>query len=203
MIKKMLNIIKPNPKSPVDKDKIQQMVSTLYKENEYLEAYSKHTDYRVELNPQEAVGGQWEIIGQLQFEFLVKRGLSPNHTMLDIGCGTLRGGRHFIKYLNISNYYGMDISPKAIEYAKQLVINEELSEKKPRIILNKGKNLLFREFTNNKFDYLLAQSVFTHLKPEHIKECFGNIGSVMHNESIFYFTYNMGNNYLQISEENY
>jgi hypothetical protein len=36
MIKKMLNIIKPNPKSPVDKDKIQQMVSTLYKENEYL-----------------------------------------------------------------------------------------------------------------------------------------------------------------------
>lgn len=67
-------------------------IRKLYKDHGYLEAYSKHTDLRVASNPHEAVGGDWEKIGKLQFEFLVSRGLRPHHRMLDIGCGTLRGG---------------------------------------------------------------------------------------------------------------
>ncbi len=38
------------------------------------------------------VGGMWEEIGRLQFEFLRARGLKPSHRLLDIGCGSLRGG---------------------------------------------------------------------------------------------------------------
>lgn len=39
-----------------------------------------------------AVGGMWDQIGKLQFEFMVKHGLKPEHKFLDIGCGSLRGG---------------------------------------------------------------------------------------------------------------
>lgn len=39
-----------------------------------------------------AVGGMWDEIGKLQFEFMVKQGLKPHHKFLDIGCGSLRGG---------------------------------------------------------------------------------------------------------------
>lgn len=174
-----------------------ERVKTLYEEKEYLEAYSQHTDLRVEADPESAVGGMWEEIGRLQLEFLINKGLQSHQKMLDIGCGTLRGGRHFIKYLNIGNYSGMDISPKAIAYATQLVQQEGLSEKNPHILVSEKKNLKFREFSGETFDYILAQSVFTHLKPEHIKECFENIGHIMHGNSVFYFTYNKGEEYRQ------
>ncbi len=162
----------------------------LYETKSYLDAYSEHTDLRVERDPQAAVGGMWEEIGILQFDFLVDSGLQPHHRLLDIGCGTLRGGRHFIKYLDAGNYTGTDISPKAIEYAKQLVESEDLSDKQPRLLLNRNKDLRFEEFDEEAFDYLLAQSVFTHLKPEHIEECFQHLGRIMHQASIFFFTFN-------------
>ncbi|HEY7982454.1 MAG TPA: hypothetical protein VID19_13355, partial [Candidatus Eremiobacteraceae bacterium] len=33
------------------------------------------------------VGGIWEEIGKLQFDFLVAHGLRPEHHLVDVGCG--------------------------------------------------------------------------------------------------------------------
>src|SRR5205807_6035012 len=55
------------------------------------------------------VGGAWEEIGRLQFEFLTGNGLKPHHRLLDVGCGALRGGLHFIRYLDEGNYVGVDL----------------------------------------------------------------------------------------------
>jgi len=129
----------------------------------------------------------WEEIGKLQLGFLVSQGLRPTHKLLDIGCGTLRGGRHFIRYLNAGNYTGMDLSFKAIEYGKSLVREEGLSEKQPRLLVS--RNLRFKEFSGETFDYLLAQSVFTHLMPEHIEECFQHIGTIVDSGFKLFFTF--------------
>jgi len=56
----------------------------------------------------EEIGGLWEKIGELQFNFLVKNGLEPKHFLLDIGCGSLRGGIHFIRFLEECHYFGID-----------------------------------------------------------------------------------------------
>jgi SAM-dependent methyltransferase len=165
-------------------------LESLYTRKGYLDAYSEHTDVRVERDPHAAVGGRWEEIGKLQFDFLVSNGLQLHHKLLDIGCGTLRGGRHFIKYLNAGNYSGIDISPKAIEYGKRLVAQEGQAEKHPRLLVSRNKDLKFKEFDGEVFDYLLAQSVFTHLKPEHIEECFQYSRRVMSQDSVFLFTFN-------------
>ena len=45
------------------------------------------------------IGGKWEEIGRLQYDFLREQGLQPQDKLLDIGCGCLRGGIHFIDYL--------------------------------------------------------------------------------------------------------
>lgn len=164
-------------------------VTDIYEKKDYLAAYSEHTDIRVQRDPHSAVGGLWEEMGKLQFDFLLKQGLQPHHRLLDIGCGTLRGGRHLIKYLNAGNYSGIDISSKAIEYGNQLIEMESLSEKRPRLLVNKNRDLKFVEFNNEVFDFLLAQSVFTHLKPEHIEECFRHIGQIMSSASVFFFTF--------------
>lgn len=61
------------------------------------------------------VGGLWEEIGQLQCAFLVAQGLKSFHCLLDIGCGALRGGVHFIRYLDPGNYLGLEKEKTLIE----------------------------------------------------------------------------------------
>lgn len=174
-----------------------QPVEELYEENEYLEAYSRHTDLRVDEDPKSAIGGMWEEIGLLQFDFLISKAMQPHNKLLDLGCGTLRGGRHFIKYLNSGNYYGIDISSSAIASGKRLIKQEGLSDKVPHLMVSENKDLKFQEFFDEKFDYIIAQSVFTHLKPRHIEECFEHVGNIMHKNSFFYFTYKKGDEYTQ------
>jgi len=164
----------------------------LYARHGYLDAYAAHTDARVNADPHSAVGGLWEEIGKLQFEFLLRHGLDPKHTLLDIGCGTLRGGRHFFRVLDVGNYTGIDISQAALEYAHQLVENEGLPEKKPQLMLNREKSLHFSDLSKESFDFLLAQSVFTHLPREEIQKCFIGLQRIMHSESLFFFTFRVG-----------
>jgi len=170
----------------------------LYQKFDYLEAYSRHIDLRVERDPKSAVGGRWDEIGKFQFDFIIQMGLKPYHKMLDIGCGTLRGGRYFIQYLDSGNYTGIDISQKAISFAKHFVEQEGLSEKSPRLIVNEKKTFDFLAFPGEVFNYILAQSVFTHNKPEHIKACFENIGIIMDDNSSFYFTYWSADKYKRV-----
>ena len=172
-------------------------VDAIYGEKDYLDAYSEHTDLRVEADPHAAIGGSWEEIGRLQSEYLIGRGLLPQHRMLDIGCGTLRGGRHFIRHLDAGHYTGIDISPKAIDHAKRLVQEEGLADKNPRLLVSEKKDLKFEAFAGETFDFILAQSVFTHLMPEHLEECFAHVGRIMHAGSVFYFTYFPGQEYGQ------
>ncbi len=184
-------------------DTTDQRANRLHEGDKYLEAYSQHTDLRVETDPKLAAGGMWEEIGQIQYQFLISKGLQPHHKLLDLGCGTLRGGRHFIRYLNTENYYGIDISSKAIAYAKQLVEQEGLSQKRPHLEVSENKDLKFQELSGMTFDYILAQSVFTHLKPDHIKECLENIRHIMRATSLFYFTYFDSQKYRQASLESF
>jgi ubiquinone/menaquinone biosynthesis C-methylase UbiE len=37
------------------------------------------------------------------------------HKLLDIGCGALRGGIHFINYVDAGNHYGLDLNSWLIE----------------------------------------------------------------------------------------
>ncbi|MDP3724884.1 MAG: methyltransferase [Nanoarchaeota archaeon] len=193
LIKKILNWGSPD-----------KYVRKLHEKKAYLDAYAAHTDTRVaEGDYQKAIGGSWEEMGKLQFEFLMKKGLEPGHRMFDIGCGTLRGGRHFIAYLDQGNYTGFDISEEAIERGKRLVEEEGLAGKKPNLFVSKEKNLKFKELEGKKFDFILAQSVLTHLPPEPIEECFENIGKIMKEGSVFYFTYFEGGRYRHFSIEDF
>lgn len=170
---------------PLDDAEIEE----LYHRLPYFEAYSRHTDLRVARDPQGAVGGQWDVLGAAQLNFLRGQGMEPRHRLFDLGCGTLRAGRHFIRFLDPGNYHGFDLSPAAISYAQELIRAEGLEARKPVLAVNRAQDLRFAGFTSQTFDYLLAFSVFTHLQPEHIAECFEHIGQIMHADSAFFFTF--------------
>ena len=154
---------------------------------EYLAAYAASTDLHARIDPKVAVGGHWEEIGGLQFGFLVLHGLKPHHRLLDVGCGSLRAGRWLVRYLEPGNYTGIDISPVALHEAKRVIRNERLADRNPRLMLGSGR-LTFEEFSGQTFDFVLAQSVFTHLTDNLIEECFQHVKKVMTPETAFYFT---------------
>ena len=120
------------------------------------------------------VGGLWEEMGNLQFNFLVQQGLEPHHKMLDVGCGSLRGGRHFIEYLNKYNYYGTDINPSLIAAGRTKELTREQNRKvrDSNFIASDNFDINF-DCTN--FDYGLALSVFTHLPKDRVKECLAKL----------------------------
>ena len=115
----------------------------------------------------------------------------------------LCGGQHFIKYLDPEKYSGFDISAKAIDAAGETVRALGLSGKKPNLSVSTARNIRFEKYQGVQFDFLLAQSVFSHLKPEHIRECFEHIGSIMHNGSRFFFTYHPGDSYRARSQTDF
>jgi SAM-dependent methyltransferase len=156
-----------------------------------IDAYREDTNRRVERDPHQAVGGRWDEIGSLQFTFLKRQGLLPHHALLDIGCGTLRAGRHFIRYLEPGRYTGTDMSAKALEFAERLLAAEALREKRPALILNETGDLRFANLAG-RFDFLLAHSVFTHLPESVLEEAFANVHKVMNRGATFFFTISEG-----------
>jgi len=102
-----------------DKDSKKERFRSLYEKYDFLTAYSRHTDLRVEDNPIGAIGrvDEWDSHGILQRDFLIDLGMKPEHKLLDIGCGVGRASRAFVPYLHPGNYVGIDISKKALRHA--------------------------------------------------------------------------------------
>ena len=122
-----------------------------------------------ELGHREYVGGMWDEIGDLQFEFMVSKGLKPEHVLLDIACGSLRGGVNFIKYLNAGNYLGIDKEQKLIQLGKEIELGYEIESRKfPEFLVN--QYFQFYEFTKIP-DFSIAQSLFSHLNYTDINDC--------------------------------
>lgn len=134
----------------------------------------------------EFVGGLWDQIGQLQLEFMLSQGLQPAHTLVDIGCGALRGGVHLIRYLEPGRYFGLDINSSLIRAGRNELEDAGLIGKVPSLLVN-SQFELFR--FGRTFDYGISVSLFTHLYLNHIGRCLAEMRTVMEPSSRFYCTF--------------
>jgi len=171
----------------------------LYRDRPYHEFYAAVMNERIRVDPRYAVGGLWEEIGRLQFEYLVAKGLEPGHRLLDFGCGSLRGGLHFIGYLDPGNYTGVDISAEALAIGEVFLAESGLDDRQPELIRIGGLDLA--ELDGRCFDYLLAHSVLTHMPPTDIGALFRSIRRVMVPESRFFATYFDGGGRYHVSAD--
>jgi hypothetical protein len=135
----------------------------------------------------EYVGGLWDEIGKLQFDFMVQMGLKHEHVFLDVACGALRGGRHFIPYLNRGNYLGIDKQQSLIRAGiKRELGRKLLIAKSPEFVVSNCFE--FGRF-HKKPHFALAQSLFTHLTDADIRICLTNLRSFVNPGMRFYATF--------------
>jgi SAM-dependent methyltransferase len=137
----------------------------------------------------ETVGGLWDEVGQLQLDYLVSRGLKPRHKLLDLGCGALRGGVRFAGYLDPGHYYGVDLNQSLMDagYEKEIV-PAGLAERLPRENLYCIGDFRIAQI-GQRFDFVLAQSVFTHIRLERIRECLARVVKAVRPGGAFFATY--------------
>jgi hypothetical protein len=144
----------------------------------------------VALGHREYVGGTWEGVGQLQFEFLCAQGLRPHHVFLDIACGALRGGVRFIPYLDAGNYLGMEKEEALVRRGLEVELAASVRDaKRPEFVVSSGFEF---DRLSKSPDFSLAQSLFSHLTEGDIGLCLGNLRRCVPVHHRFYATFFSG-----------
>lgn len=137
----------------------------------------------------ETIGGLWDDLGRLQLDFLIAQGLRPEHTLLDVGCGCLRGGVRFAEYLEAGRYAGADSNISLLDAGYDLELRSAGLQHKVRPTdLLHSETFEFQRL-GRTFDFAIAQSVFTHLDLNLVRLCLANISRVLKPGARFYATY--------------
>ncbi|XP_057502382.1 uncharacterized protein LOC130786158 [Actinidia eriantha] len=101
--------------------------------------------------------------GRDVFEFLADSvHLSPDARVLEIGCGTLRVGLHFIRYLNPGHFHCLERDELSLMAAFRYELpSQGLLHKRPLIV--KGEDMDFNKFGSGTYDLIYASAVFLHM----------------------------------------
>jgi SAM-dependent methyltransferase len=113
--------------------------------------------YRAYVGPPE----DYDLVAAMAFNLLTTLGLRQHHSVLDIGCGSLRIGRLLIPYLNQAKYFGVEPNEWLVTEGIRRELGETLIQiKRPTFFFSDSPPTLAQ--ANIAFDFALAQSIFSH-----------------------------------------
>src|SRR5262249_21892285 len=120
--------------------------------------------YRAYVGPPE----DYDIIAAMTFNLLTTLGLRQHHSVLDIGCGSLRIGRILVPYLNRGKYFGVEPNEWLVNEGIRQELGKSLLEiKRPTFFFSDSPNTIAQ--AKIIFDFGLAQSIFSHCGLDLIK----------------------------------
>jgi SAM-dependent methyltransferase len=116
-------------------------------------------------------GGDYEATGAAELDLLVEYGLRPSHSVIDIGCGSGRLSTALSKkYGAAITYLGTDVVPELLDYARTHAAANY------RFELTDGLTI---PAPNGCADFVIAVSVFTHLRGHETEQYFAEITRVL------------------------
>lgn len=114
----------------------------------------------------------WDCGGQLQLDYLIAAGLTPQHRVLDIGCGALRAGRKIIAHLDPDLYYGIDSDRQQLDAGHALELSPlHLVKRCPRPNLTQSAKFRHLHLTEGQIDFGICASVMQELSISHVQVC--------------------------------
>jgi SAM-dependent methyltransferase len=113
--------------------------------------------YRAYVGPPE----DYDLVAAMAFNLLTTLGLRQHHSLLDVGCGSLRIGRLLIPYLNRGKYFGVEPNEWLVDEGIGRELGETLVQiKRPTFFFSDSPDTIAQ--ANIAFDFALAQSIFSH-----------------------------------------
>jgi SAM-dependent methyltransferase len=120
--------------------------------------------YRAYVGPPE----DYDLIAAMTFNLLTTLGLRQHHSVLDVGCGSLRIGRLLIPYLNQGKYFGVEPNEWLVDQGIRRELGKSLLEiKRPMFFFSDSPNTIAQ--AKVAFNFALAQSIFSHCGLDLIK----------------------------------
>jgi SAM-dependent methyltransferase len=120
--------------------------------------------YRAYVGPPE----DYDLVAAMTFNLLTTLGLRQQHSLLDIGCGSLRIGRLLIPYLNRGKYFGVEPNEWLVDEGIRRELGETLVQiKRPTFFFSDSPDTISQ--AKIAFDFALAQSIFSHCGLDLIK----------------------------------
>jgi hypothetical protein len=126
----------------------------------------------------------------VEFDFMRARGLEPHHVLLDVACGALRAGVHFIPYLDAGNYLGIEKEKELIRRGlSQELAREVREQKRPELVVSGSFEF---DRLSKQADFALAWSLFTHLNSADLEACLRKLRAYVGPEHQFYASFAPG-----------
>lgn len=116
--------------------------------------------YRAYVGP----ASEYDLVSAMTFGLLTACGLRQHHSVLDVGCGSLRLGRLLLPYLNPGNYYGLEPNRWLVDDGVRYEVGPSFMQaRRPTMIYDTTLHGLDPDV---QFDYVVAQSIFSHTAPD-------------------------------------
>lgn len=139
--------------------------------------------YRAYVGPPEF----YDRVALLYVKVLDRLGLTETSSVLDIGCGSLRGGKLLIPYLLPGRYFGIEPNAWLIDEGVDNELGKDiLRVKRPRFDHNDRFDC---SVFGTRFDYAIAQSIFSHASSAQIEACLASVLPNLAERGVFVFTY--------------
>ena len=110
------------------------------------------------------MGGAWSELGPWASDFLQRRGLQPQHYVLDLGCGSLPVTMTLLPFMAPGHYWGIDADREAFEDG----VNIEL--RRAGLRPERGHFLISRHYdlsaSPHSFEYVVAHSLAHRIPPD-------------------------------------
>jgi SAM-dependent methyltransferase len=120
--------------------------------------------YRAYVGPPE----DYDLIAAMTFNLLTTLGLRQHHSLVDIGCGSLRIGRLLIPFLNQGKYFGVEPNKWLVDEGIKRELGQSLVEiKRPTFFFTDSPANIAKAET--AFNFAVAQSIFSHCGLDLIK----------------------------------
>lgn len=135
-------------------------------------------------------GSWYDPLGQSQIDLLKIFGLRPEHYVLDIGCGSLAGGKHLIPYLEAGHYFAIEPQQWLIDAGiKYELGRKNFRLKRPTFSNDDQFNL---SLFGRQFDFLLMHSIFSHATQAQIRKALSETVKVLRPTGVFATSYVKG-----------
>jgi len=114
----------------------------------------------------------------------------PEHYVLDLGCGVLRGGLPIIEYLHEGHYYGIESRKAVLDEGVSALQEAGLQSKSPTLLVIDD---LSKAMLDRKFEFIWAFSVLIHMEDRILDACLGFASRHLGRDGRMYANVNIGN----------
>jgi SAM-dependent methyltransferase len=143
--------------------------------------------YRAYVGPPE----DYDLVAAMTFNLLTTLGLRQHHSLLDVGCGSLRIGRLLIPYLNRGKYFGVEPNEWLVDEGIRRELGETLVQiKRPTFFFSGSPDTISQ--VGISFDFALAQSIFSHCGLDLIGEWLSAISHSLAQDGVLVATFLIG-----------